>query len=227
MTVVMAVAWPFFDRQPGDPWFDPEALRGEGHCSPGILAGGALAMIVAAPLWLATSGMAGAPLASPPVMPDVKSWTRVDEPPLSSWRPRFDGADYLAMARYGNAAGQVVDLAIATFDRQDEGRELVGFGQGAAGADSGWTWSQPALLIIAGTYVGSGIAIRIGGILRRTLRPTPRPNPELSSTPSSLASSRIPSATARNPPAQATATNRTHHRPPLTAATIAAGHRRT
>ena len=144
MTVVMAVAWPFFDRQPGDPWFDPEALRGEGHYSPGILAGGALAMIVAAPLWLATSGMAGAPLASPPVMPDVKGWTRVDEPPLSSWRPRFDGADYLAMARYGNAAGQVVDLAIATFDRQDEGRELVGFGQGAAGADSGWTWSQPA-----------------------------------------------------------------------------------
>src|SRR3546814_5310529 len=77
-------------------------------------------------------------------MPQVKGWFRSDEPPLRPWQPRFDGADHLAMARYGDAKGQVVDLAIATFDRQDEGRELVGFGQGAAGADSGWTWPQPA-----------------------------------------------------------------------------------
>ena len=144
MMVVMAAAWPFFDRQPGDPWFDPERLRDEGHSSPGAIAGGALAMIVAAPLWLAASAASGKPLASAPAMPNVKGWTRSDEPPLSSWRPRFDGADYLVMARYANTAGQVVDFAVATFDRQDEGRELVGFGQGAAGADSGWTWSQSA-----------------------------------------------------------------------------------
>ncbi|KXU32036.1 exosortase [Sphingobium sp. 22B] len=144
MIVVMAMAWPFFDRQPGDPWFDPEHLRHEGHASPGAVAGGALAMIVAAPLWLAASAAVGQPLPGAPAMPQVKGWVRSDEPPLPLWRPRFDGADYLAMARYRNAEGQVVDLAIATFDRQDEGRELVGFGQGAAGTDSGWTWSQPA-----------------------------------------------------------------------------------
>ncbi|APL94283.1 EpsI domain-containing exosortase [Sphingobium indicum] len=144
MIVVMAIAWPFFDRQPGDPWFDPEDLRHKGHSATGAVAGVALAMIVAAPLWLAASAAAGQPLPGAPAMPQVKGWVRSDEPPLRPWQPRFDGADHLAMARYGDAKGQVVDLAIATFDRQDEGRELVGFGQGAAGADSGWTWSQPA-----------------------------------------------------------------------------------
>jgi len=38
-----------------------------------------------------------------------------------------------------------------------------------------WNYSQPVLLILAVTYVGSGIVIRIGGILRRRLRHAPPP----------------------------------------------------
>jgi CDP-diacylglycerol--serine O-phosphatidyltransferase len=42
-----------------------------------------------------------------------------------------------------------------------------------------WNYSQPVLLILAILYVGSGIVIRLGGIVRRRLRPTPRsPHPE-------------------------------------------------
>jgi CDP-diacylglycerol---serine O-phosphatidyltransferase len=37
-----------------------------------------------------------------------------------------------------------------------------------------WNFSQPVLLWMAGCYVGSGIAIRLGGIIRRKLRPAPR-----------------------------------------------------
>jgi CDP-diacylglycerol--serine O-phosphatidyltransferase len=40
-----------------------------------------------------------------------------------------------------------------------------------------WNWPQPVLLILATTYVSSGILIRIGGILRRRLRPSPLPPP--------------------------------------------------
>lgn len=40
-----------------------------------------------------------------------------------------------------------------------------------------WNYSQPALLIMATTYVGSGIVIRLGGLLRR-LRPSRPPQPE-------------------------------------------------
>ena len=48
---------------------------------------------------------------------------------------------------------------------------------------AGVYWSQPVLLIIACVYVGSGIAIRIGGIVRRYLprhskTTHPKPNPE-------------------------------------------------
>jgi CDP-diacylglycerol--serine O-phosphatidyltransferase len=32
-----------------------------------------------------------------------------------------------------------------------------------------WNWSQPVLLLLASLYVGSGIAIRLGGIIRRRL----------------------------------------------------------
>jgi len=39
-----------------------------------------------------------------------------------------------------------------------------------------WNWPQPVLLALAISYVGSGILIRIGGIVRRRLRPTP-PHP--------------------------------------------------
>ena len=40
-----------------------------------------------------------------------------------------------------------------------------------------WNYSQPVLLAMAGTYVASGILIRIGGIMRRRMRRSP-PHPE-------------------------------------------------
>jgi CDP-diacylglycerol--serine O-phosphatidyltransferase len=39
-----------------------------------------------------------------------------------------------------------------------------------------WNWPQPVLLALAISYVGGGILIRIGGIIRRRFRPTP-PHP--------------------------------------------------
>lgn len=38
-----------------------------------------------------------------------------------------------------------------------------------------WNWSQPVLLAMAIAYVGGGIVIRIGGIIRRRFRHTPHP----------------------------------------------------
>jgi CDP-diacylglycerol--serine O-phosphatidyltransferase len=39
-------------------------------------------------------------------------------------------------------------------------------------------WSQPVLLILASIYVGSGIAIRLGGLIRRHFPHHPKPDPE-------------------------------------------------
>jgi exosortase A len=146
MTVVMAAAWPFFDRKPGDPWFDPRALQGavHGRSRVDMMAGGALAVIVAAPLWLAATAAAADPLPAQLQLPVVAGWSRTDAVQAYPWTPRFDGADHFVIGRYRGPRGQVVDLAIATFARQDEQRELVGFGQGAADPDSEWVWSSPA-----------------------------------------------------------------------------------
>src|ERR1019366_693776 len=38
-----------------------------------------------------------------------------------------------------------------------------------------WNFSQPVLLVLAISYVGVGVAIRIGGAVRRRLRPQPQP----------------------------------------------------
>jgi CDP-diacylglycerol--serine O-phosphatidyltransferase len=41
-----------------------------------------------------------------------------------------------------------------------------------------WNYSQPMFLLMALTYVSSGIVIRVGGIVRRHLRPAPPSHPE-------------------------------------------------
>jgi len=38
-----------------------------------------------------------------------------------------------------------------------------------------WNYSQPVWLALACIYVGSGILIRVGGIVRRRFRPSPAP----------------------------------------------------
>ena len=46
-----------------------------------------------------------------------------------------------------------------------------------------WNYSEPVLLAMAVTYVGSGIAVRIGGMMRRRFRPhTPPPEQQASTT---------------------------------------------
>jgi CDP-diacylglycerol--serine O-phosphatidyltransferase len=41
-----------------------------------------------------------------------------------------------------------------------------------------WNWSEPVLLVLASLYVGSGIAIRLGGIVRRRFPSHPTNPPE-------------------------------------------------
>ena len=146
MTLVMAAAWPFFDRDPGGEWFNVRLLKSpvRERTSPLAASGSALVLMAAAPIWLALSAAATPPLARPSVLPAVKGWALVPDASSYPWKPRFDGADHLRIGHYRNEAGEQVDLAIALFDRQGEGRELVGFAQGAADPDGGWSWSSPA-----------------------------------------------------------------------------------
>lgn len=107
-------------------------------------------------------------------LPEVRGWRRVAESGVP-WRPRFAGADRLLVGRYQDSVGRQVDLAIAVYARQEEGRELVGYGQGAIDPASSWAWiedSAPprggrAFRISAPGPVNREVAIfyRIGGII--------------------------------------------------------------
>ncbi len=143
IALMLAVAWPFFDRPVDALWLDESPVRGTAAAAPG--AGATAAMAVAAialcalPIaWLAATAPAPPRLAPAGLaLPTVAGW----EPAAAGrdWRPRFAGADRQAAGRYRDRRGREVDLMIAVFDDQSQGRELVGFGQGV---DPRWSWSE-------------------------------------------------------------------------------------
>jgi exosortase A len=144
IALIMAAGWPFFDRKPAEPWFDPADLQppGAGAASGAKalqVAAAAVALAAAAPLWSGAVAAAGTSAAAPLALPDVEGWTRVHGD--GAWQPHYVGADRIALGHYRNAAGEAVDLAIILFTRQGEGRELVGYGQGAADEDGAWSWT--------------------------------------------------------------------------------------
>jgi exosortase A len=143
ITLLMAVGWRFFDRRPGDPWFDPRDLEARPRGRSSLTAISAAVIVLAAlPLtWSSAIASAAGEAPAEIVLPQLQGWERVPATDGRPWQPHFAGADAIRMGRYRNAQGQEVDLAIAVFARQEEGRELVGYGQGAVGPDSGWAWT--------------------------------------------------------------------------------------
>jgi exosortase A len=145
MTFVMIAAWPFFDRKPNDAWFDPEALSVPfTRNSVTWIAPAAIAIAAIAPIWTSLMASGSGDLPASISLPQVSGWSQTASPQAYPWQPHFKGADHLLTGRYADKSGRVVDLAIAVYARQQDGRELVGFGQGAVGPDSEWAWTEPA-----------------------------------------------------------------------------------
>ena len=140
IALILAAGWPFFDRGVDDPWLADPAGPSEGRGRIGPLAAAALAL---AALPLAWSGTVMAPgddrLPQKIALPEVPGWRQAPGGP--SWRPHFAGADLFRIARFRDARGREVDLAIAVYRRQSEGREMTGPGQGEA---PGWAWTAAA-----------------------------------------------------------------------------------
>jgi exosortase A len=148
--LVMGAAWPFFDRKAGEPWFDPADLQ-PGDARPGparrlaLTAAAAFAIAAAAPLWSATIAAAGtAAVPAGLKVPPVRGWTEVPSGAGRAWTPNFSGADRIVSGRYRDPAGREVDLWLIVFSRQDRGRKLVGFGQGAVEPEGAWAWTTDA-----------------------------------------------------------------------------------
>jgi len=148
IALILAIGWRFFDRGAGDPWFDPEALqpvppRG---AQPALVAAAALGLALLPVAWSGAVTAAGiSPLPARAALPEVPGWQRVPRAGGIPWQPHFAGADRMLLGHYRDRRGRSVDLAIAVFARQSEGRELVGFGQGAVAPNGRWAWTADAV----------------------------------------------------------------------------------
>jgi exosortase A len=145
IAIVGALSWRWFDRDPDDVPIDGAALA-QGYAgrslSPWWVGAGAALLAIAPSLWLTRVPLT--PMAYPSVTEriEVPGWQLAD--PTADWRPRFDGANQLECLtlRANAAATGQVDLCLARYEWQGEGKELVGYGQGAVDPDSNWRWSE-------------------------------------------------------------------------------------
>ena len=135
MAATLAVGWRWFDRPVDAPAFDPATLSGGVRRSLALLP--AVVIAVAIPEAFALWGSAAVARATPTSdrlgLPAVPGWHRVPLDARAPWRPWYPGADHLLIGRYADAAGDAVDVAVAVYDGQGEGRSLVAYGTGAPG----------------------------------------------------------------------------------------------
>lgn len=148
---VLAISWRFFDRSASDPAFDVEWIKASpliGRLArltmPANAALAALgAVVLVAQLWGDAANRLAAPLPARIDLPAVPGWRRVDYAPTVPWEPRADGAGHRLLGSYADGTGNSVEVFLAVYSGQGEGREAGGFGQGALPSDKQWDWLSP------------------------------------------------------------------------------------
>ena len=143
IALVMAIGWRFFDKSADARAFDPAKLQTPVKQTTGQVHALATVLLIAAiPLgWSSYVAAKPSPIPASITLPEVAGWQTVPYAPKAKWTPRFDGASHYLFGRYRNAAGEEADLFVVLYDRQSEGRELVGYGQGAVDPDGNWSWT--------------------------------------------------------------------------------------
>ena len=140
MAAVIAIGWRWFDRAPDAAMFDPTRLQATPTRRIDLLLAGALTLTVATlfPAWGAAIAGRAQVLPDKIKLPEVAGWQRRPMSVRAPWMPYYPGADHYLIGRYGDDRGAAVDLAIAVYGSQHEGKELVSFGTGVLREDDIW-----------------------------------------------------------------------------------------
>lgn len=140
MAVVLAIGWKWFDRDPDAAWFDPTALQTVPSRRIEAPVASLLVLLVASLFlgWSSLNAARAAPLPPQIDLPEVPGWQRTSLSTRAAWSPNYPGADHFLIGRYADARGRAVDLAVAVYANQHEGKELVGFGIGAIRENDKW-----------------------------------------------------------------------------------------
>jgi exosortase A len=143
MAIVMGIAWKFFDRGIDDPWLGEPPAAVAARPIRWAVPAGLAALLVLPLLWqFAETSLGQVLMPNRIALPEVAGWQRAQEAAKGDWKPRFDGADHRLQGEYVNAKGQRVTLAVAVYAWQGDGKEIVGYAQGAADPDSHWSWTN-------------------------------------------------------------------------------------
>ncbi len=165
MAGVLAIGWRWFDRAPDDPAFDPATLQAIPRRRTDLPVATALALATVAvfPLWSAAIVSRAQALPAHIDLPDIAGWHRVPVSTRAPWTPYYPGADHYLSGRYADASGVTVDVSIAVFGSQHEGKELIAYGTGVLRQEDRWVRVE-TLPAISG---GSAMRITAPGPVER------------------------------------------------------------
>lgn len=152
MAAVLAIGWRWFDRDPLAPWVDVERLKTVPRRR--IAAWAATAITVAAaavfPVWGNAIVSRADALPGQVTLPQVPGWSRAPLTTRAPWVPYYPAADRFLFGRYTDADGDAVDLGIAVFGGQHDGKELVTFGTGVLKQNDVWVRVEDVAPIAGG-----------------------------------------------------------------------------
>lgn len=128
-----------------------------------------VALLAVPLLWNMNSDIAPAPIVENPQLPYVNGWVMENGTTHIDWQPLSDGARYVAKARY-HKKGKTVDVFIATYDKQDEEHDILGWGQGAYNPYFAWSLVEDGAHVF-GQYEGAKTSRMAwpGGALRSAI----------------------------------------------------------
>lgn len=152
MALLLALAWPWFDRSIDDRFIDGAAIAAApafgvpeklattgGRCLGAIVV---LSAVFAA--WSVQAHRQEAAIPARMALPDVAGWQEARNPPPGlAWEPRASGADHRLLGSYVDADGARVEVFLALYAAQGEGREAGAFGEGALIPGTDWRWHSP------------------------------------------------------------------------------------
>lgn len=152
---VLAIGWRFFDRGIDEPIIDPARIAASpllarlerASLTPVAALAGLVLALFAAQAWARSAETLVAWVPKQVFLPEVAGWRRVNYEPQVAWEPRANGAEHRLLGSYSDVRGRRVEVFIAVYAAQREGKEAGGFGEGALRPDSGWSWqgAGPAL----------------------------------------------------------------------------------
>jgi exosortase A len=163
MALLLAMAWPFFDKSIEDPFIDGSALAAsplfawpEKFAAAGSRCVGVIVLLgVAFAAWSVQAHRLEAAIPQELSLPQVAGWEMTDEAAGLWWEPRASGADHRLLASYVDAGGARVDVFYALYAAQGEGREAGAFGEGALMPGTDWRWHS------SGPHFGPGVSERL------------------------------------------------------------------